>query len=94
MARLKTAVFISGRGSNMQALVEACTSPDKPAEIVLVLSNVANAEGLKFAQEAGIKTTTIDHRQFPDRESFEQKITSSLIDAGVELVCLAGFMRL
>ena len=83
MARLKTAVFISGRGSNMQALVEACTSPDKPAEIVLVLSNVANAEGLKFAQEAGIKTTTIDHRQFPDRESFEQKITSSLIDAGV-----------
>ena len=94
MARLKTAVLISGRGSNMQALVEACANEDAPADIVLVLSNVATATGLKFAEAAEIETATIDHRQFSDRESFEQKITSYLTDAGVELICLAGFMRL
>ena len=94
MARLKTAVLISGRGSNMQALVEACSTRDGPAEIVMVISNVPDAAGLKFAEDSGIPTATIDHRQFPDREAFERKITSCLIDANVELVCLAGFMRL
>ena len=94
MARLKTAVLISGRGSNMRALVETCSTRDAPAEIVMVLSNVADAAGLKFAEDAGIPTTTIDHRHFPDRETFEQKITACLIDCDVELVCLAGFMRL
>jgi len=94
MARLKTAVLISGRGSNMRALVETCSTRDAPAEIVMDLSNVADAAGLKFAEDAGIPTTTIDHRQFPDRETFEQKITACLIDCDVELVCLAGFMRL
>ena len=94
MARLRIAVLISGRGSNMRALVEACSTEDGPAEIVLVLSNVPDAAGLKFAADAGIPTATIDHRQFPDRETFEQEINSCLIDIDVELVCLAGFMRL
>lgn len=94
MARLKIAVLISGRGSNMQALVEACATKDGPAEIALVLSNVPDAAGLKFAELNGIPTVTIDHRQFPGRDSFEQKINSCLIDAKIELVCLAGFMRL
>lgn len=94
MARLKSAVLISGRGSNMQALVEACATSDAAAEIVLVLSNVPDAAGLKFAEKAGIPTLAIDHRDFPDRDSFEQSLTQSLRDARVELVCLAGFMRL
>lgn len=94
MARLRTAVLISGRGSNMQSLVRACTAKDGAAEIVMVLSNVPDAAGLTFAQEAGISTVTIDHRKFRDRESFEQEITTCLRDAKVEMICLAGFMRL
>jgi len=94
MARLKVAVLISGRGSNMRALVETCSTTDGPAEIVMVLSNVADAAGLKFAKDAGIPTMTIDQRHFPDRETFEHNITACLIDADVGLVCLAGFMRL
>lgn len=94
MARLRTAVLISGRGSNMQALVEACSATDGPAEIVMVLANVADAAGLKFADAAGIPTVTVDHRNFPDRETFEHEITACLKDANVELICLAGFMRL
>ncbi|MDC0033943.1 phosphoribosylglycinamide formyltransferase [Alphaproteobacteria bacterium] len=94
MARLKTAVLISGRGSNMQALVESCSKRDGPAEIVLVLSNVPDATGLKFAENSGIPTLTIDHREFTNRESFEQELTSCLTNADVELICLAGFMRL
>jgi len=94
MARLKTAVLISGRGSNMRALVETCSAGDAPAEIVMVLSNVPDAAGLKFAEDRGIPTVTIDHRRFPNRETFEQEINSCLIEADVELVCLAGFMRL
>lgn len=94
MARLKTAVLISGRGSNMRALVKACAAKDSAADIVMVLSNVPDADGLKFAKSAGIPTFMIDHREFSNRQSFEQKITACLIDAKVELVCLAGFMRL
>ncbi|MDA1326400.1 MAG: phosphoribosylglycinamide formyltransferase [Proteobacteria bacterium] len=94
MARLKIAVLISGRGSNMQALIEACSTEDAPAEIALVLSNVPDAAGLKFAEQNGIPTVTIDHRKFSERDSFEQKISSCLVDAKIELVCLAGFMRL
>lgn len=94
MARLKTAILISGRGSNLQALMEECAAPDAPAEIILVLSNVATAGGLARADSAGIATQVIDHRPFSDRESFEAEITSCLERAGVELICLAGFMRL
>lgn len=94
MARLKTAILISGRGSNLQALIEECTAADSAADIVLVLSNVAAAGGLSRAESAGITTQVIDHRPFADRESFETEITACLEQAGVEMICLAGFMRL
>jgi phosphoribosylglycinamide formyltransferase-1 len=94
MARLKTAVLISGRGSNLQALIDACAASRAPAEIVLVMSNVPGAPGLDRARAAGIATETIDHCDFRDRESFEDRVTSALVKAGAQLVCLAGFMRL
>lgn len=94
MARLKTAILISGRGSNLQALIEECQGARAAAEIVLVLSNVADAGGLARAQKAGIATQVIDHRPFDGRESFEAEITACLEKAEIELICLAGFMRL
>ncbi|MBK8211347.1 MAG: phosphoribosylglycinamide formyltransferase [Rhodospirillales bacterium] len=94
MARLKVAVLISGRGSNLQALIEACAAPAFPARIVLVLSNVADVFGLERAAAAGIATRVVDHRGFDGREQFEEALHRALIEAGAELVCLAGFMRL
>lgn len=94
MARLKTAVLVSGRGSNLQALIDACVKPEFPAEIVLVLSNVPDAGGLARAEAVHIKTAVVDHRAFAGREAFEAKVTELLAAARVELVCLAGFMRL
>ena len=94
MARLKVGVMISGRGSNMRALAEACTDPAFPAEIVLVLSNEPGAAGLSRAQEFGIPTAVLDRRSFPDRAAFDTAVTGRLEAAGVEFVCLAGFMRL
>ena len=93
MARLKTGVLISGRGSNMMALAEACADPAFPAEIVLVLSNEPGAAGLARAQEFGIPTAVLDHRAFPDRAAFDAAVTARLESAGAEFVCLAGFMR-
>jgi phosphoribosylglycinamide formyltransferase 1 len=93
VARLKTAVLISGRGSNLQSLIEAAAAPGYPAEIVLVLSNRAAAAGLDRAREAGIPARIVPHRGFADRECFEAAIDAALREAGVELVCLAGFMR-
>ncbi|MBE9552193.1 MAG: phosphoribosylglycinamide formyltransferase [Proteobacteria bacterium] len=92
--RRNVAVLISGRGSNMQALVRACAAPDYPAEIVLVLSNRADAAGLDFAREAGIPTAVISHKDFPDRASFDAAMDAEIQRHGVELICLAGFMRL
>ena len=94
MARLKVAVVISGRGSNMQALIEACAAEDFPAEIIVVISNVPDAPGLAHAREAGISTAVIDHREFPSRQAFDAALDTALDDFGVRLVCLAGFMRL
>ena len=93
-ARVKVAVLISGRGSNMQSLVRACAAPDFPAEIVLVLSNRADAAGLDFAREAGLATAVVPHRDFPDRAAFDAAMDREIRKAGAELVCLAGFMRL
>ncbi|HEM47433.1 MAG TPA: phosphoribosylglycinamide formyltransferase, partial [Alphaproteobacteria bacterium] len=93
-ARRRVAVLISGRGSNMQALVRACAAPDYPAEIVLVLSNRGDAAGLDFAREAGIATAVISHRDFPDRADFGAAIDAEIRRHGADLVCLAGFMRL
>ena len=92
--RLKVGILISGRGSNMQALIEACAAPDFPAEIVLVLSNRADAAGIGIAAAAGIATKIVPHRDFPDRESFEKALDQALAEAGAALVCNAGFMRL
>ena len=93
MARLKVGVLISGRGSNLAALIAACADPAFPAEIVLVLSNKADAQGLRRAAEAGLATALVDHRG-RSREAFEQAVDAALRQAGVELICLAGFMRL
>ncbi|MBT3400862.1 MAG: phosphoribosylglycinamide formyltransferase [Rhodospirillaceae bacterium] len=94
MIRLKVGVLISGRGSNLQALIAACATPGFPAEIVLVVSNKPNAQGLDHARAAGIETSVIEHGAFPDRESFDRQVDEKLRASGAELVCLAGFMRL
>ena len=86
--------LISGRGSNMEALLEAARTPDYPAEIVLVLSNNPDAAGLTTAAAAGIPTRAIDHRPFKgDRAAHEAAIHAALREAGAEIVCLAGYMR-
>ena len=94
MARLKVGVLISGRGSNLQALLDSCAEPAFPAEIALVLSNVADAHGLERARAAGVETLVIDHKTFPTREAFDAEMDRALRAAGIELICLAGFMRL
>ncbi|MBP2294416.1 phosphoribosylglycinamide formyltransferase [Azospirillum rugosum] len=92
---LRVGVLISGRGSNLQALLDACAAPDFPAEIALVLSNKADAYGLERAASAGVPTAVVSHRDFPgDKRAFEEAMDARLRAAGVELVCLAGFMRL
>lgn len=94
MARLRLAVLISGRGSNLQALIDACAAPDFPAEIALVISNRADAAGLAMAERAGIRSRVIGHAGFTGREAFEHALDREIAEAGCELVCLAGFMRL
>jgi|TARA_R110002124_G_scaffold78287_12_gene209299 phosphoribosylglycinamide formyltransferase-1 len=94
VAKLKVAVFISSRGTNMQSLVRACQTADFPAEISCVLSNNLEAAGLKFAAENSIPTRTIDHRDYETREEFEAEITGYLEELNIDLICLAGFMRL
>lgn len=92
--RVRTAILISGRGSNMVALIEAAQAPDFPAEIVLVAANLPEAGGLERARAAGIATAAVDHRPFgKDREAFERALDEVLRVNQVELVALAGFMR-
>lgn len=93
MARLKTAVLISGRGSNLRALLEACAEPGFPAEIALVIANVPGAGGLRHAAAFGVPSEVVDHRDHVDRQAFEEVLDARLQAAGIELVCLAGFMR-
>ncbi|GGF46706.1 phosphoribosylglycinamide formyltransferase [Azorhizobium oxalatiphilum] len=92
--RKRVAVLISGRGSNMAALVKAAETPDFPAEIALVLSNRADAAGLAFAQEHGIETLVLSHKDYADRIAFDAALDAHLRIAGIEIICLAGFMRL
>jgi phosphoribosylglycinamide formyltransferase 1 len=94
MAKLKLGVLISGRGSNLQALIDATADPSFPAEIALVISNRADAGGLARAEAAGIATRVIPHKEFASREAFDTALDAALRQAGVGLVCLAGFMRL
>ena len=90
----RVGVLISGGGTNLQALLDATATPDYPAEIALVVSNNPDAYGLKRAETAGVKSIAIDHRDYEDRASFEAAIQDALKSAKVEIVCLAGFMRI
>lgn len=95
IVKKRVAVLISGRGSNMAALIEAAKARDYPAEIALVLSNLPEAAGLERARAAGIPTAIIDHRPYgADREAFEHALDAQLATHRIEFVCLAGFMRL
>ena len=93
--RRRVGILISGRGSNMEALLQAAQAPDYPAEIALVLTNRPDAAGIATAAAAGVPTAIIDHRPFGrDRAAHEAAIAAALDGAGVEIVCLAGYMRL
>lgn len=95
MTRRRTAILISGRGSNMAALIAAARAPAYPAEIALVLSNRADAGGLALAEAAGIATATVESRRFPgDRAGFEAAMQAALDRHAIDLVALAGFMRI
>lgn len=94
MSRLRLAILISGRGSNMEALLKAAEDPAYPAKPVLVLSNRPDAKGLGTAAAAGIPTRAIDHKLYgKDREAFEREMDRALTAAGTEIIALAGFMR-
>jgi len=92
--RKKVGVLVSGRGSNLQALLDACADPSFPAEISLVISNVPGVYALERAEKAGVPTLTIPHKGFASREAFDAEMDKALRAAGIEIVCLAGFMRL
>lgn len=91
--KLKIAVLISGRGSNLQAIIDSCTKPDFPAEIVAVASNKPGALGLKRAEKAGITHYTVNHKDYETREAFEEALLQVLKLHNPDLICLAGFMR-
>jgi phosphoribosylglycinamide formyltransferase-1 len=92
--RLKVGVLASGRGSNLAALIEAAADPAYPAEIALVVVNVKGAPALQRAEAAGIPARLIEHHAFSDRARFDAALDAALREAGIELICLAGFMRL
>ena len=92
--RRRVAILISGRGSNMAALIEAAQAKDYPAEITLVVSNRPDAAGLAFAASSGIATAVVDHKRFASREAFDAALDAALEKARIEIVCLAGFMRM
>lgn len=93
--RRRVGVLISGRGSNLAALIRAAATPDYPADIALVISNRADAKGLSLAAEAGVRTSVIEHRPFKsDRAAHEATIDAMLREHNIDIVCLAGYMRL
>ena len=91
---VKLGVLISGTGTNLQAIIDAILRGDLKAEIRVVISNRADAQGLERARRHGIETAVIDHRKFPTREDFDRAVLTALRERSVELVALAGFMRL
>jgi phosphoribosylglycinamide formyltransferase-1 len=93
MARLKVGVLVSGSGTNLQTLIDLCATPGFPAEIMLVISNKPDVMALRRAEQAGIPTRVVSHKAYPDRSSFDAAIDLALREHQVELVCLAGFMR-
>jgi len=94
MAKTKLGILISGRGSNMQSIARACSTGEIPAEVVVVVSNRADAAGLEWAATQGIATVVLPNKDFSSRETHDSAIVEQLASAGVEWVCLAGYMRL
>ena len=94
MTTTKLGILISGRGSNMQSIARACSSGEIPAEVAVVVSNRADAAGLAWASTNGIETAVYSHKSFESREAHDEAIVQRLTEAGVEWVCLAGYMRL
>ncbi len=94
MQKKRTAILISGRGSNMSALIKAAQAADFPAEISLVVSNRPDAAGLAVAKAAGIRTLVLNHREFADRIAFDASLDAHLRIESIDIICLAGFMRL
>ncbi|MDD3021215.1 MAG: phosphoribosylglycinamide formyltransferase [Alphaproteobacteria bacterium] len=92
--KIGLAVLISGRGSNLQSLIDASKSPDYPAEIRLVLCNIPNVYGIERARQAGIPVSVIPHKDFATREDFERAMLNAMKDYDIDLVCQAGFMRI
>jgi phosphoribosylglycinamide formyltransferase 1 len=92
--KLSLGVLISGRGSNLKSLLDTCAHKDFPAKVALVVSNRAQAPGLEHATRAGVPARVLDHRAYADRAEFDAALDAELRASGVELVCLAGFMRL
>lgn len=92
--RVKVGVLVSGRGSNLQALLDAAADPAYPAEIALVVCNIPGAYALERAAQAGVASVVISHKDYPNRATFEAAMDSALRVAGVEIVALAGFMRI
>ena len=93
--RVRAAVLISGAGSNMAALIDAARADDCPFEVVLVLSNKPDAGGLAVARDKGVAVAVVDHRPFgKDREAHERAVDAALVEHGIEVVALAGYMRL
>jgi phosphoribosylglycinamide formyltransferase 1 len=89
----KLVILISGRGSNMEAIVRACSRERWPAEVAAVIANRPDAAGLAFAASQGIATVVVDHRQFPDREAFDAALAAEIDRFSPDLLALAGFMR-
>jgi phosphoribosylglycinamide formyltransferase-1 len=94
MRRKRAGVLISGRGSNMRALVEAARDPSYPAEIVHVVSNIADAPGLLYARSQGISTHVMSHTAFASREAFDAALSAHLKAQELDIICCAGFMRI
>lgn len=94
MEKTRVAVLVSGRGSNLQALIDAARAPSYPAQIVLVLSNNPDAYGLTRAQDAGIATAIVNHRDHATRDAFDAAMHQVLLAHDVAFICLAGFMRI
>ena len=94
MAKLKLCVFISGRGSNLQSLIEACADGGYPAKIALVISNIDGIQGLERAKAAGIKTSVINSKDFNSPNSLDNSMTEAIKSFNVDLICLAGYMRI
>jgi phosphoribosylglycinamide formyltransferase 1 len=91
---LKVVVLVSGRGSNLQALIDTCSETSFPAEIVSVISNIPDVYALERAAKAGIATDVVNHKEYDGREAFEVALQAAIAGTGAELVCLAGFMRI